>query len=422
MLTGDLFTVDKEIFEIVNAEAKRQEEGIELIASENFVSPAVMAAQGSVLTNKYAEGYPGKRWYCGCEEVDKAEILAIERLKKLFDCKYANVQPHSGSQANQAVYLALLTPGDTILGMSMDSGGHLTHGATPNLSGKWFKSVHYGVNKDSYLLDYDQVERLALEHKPKLIIAGYSCYPRQLDFARFRQIADKVGAYLMADIAHIAGLVAAGEHPNPLPYAHVVTSTTHKTMRGPRGGIIMSNDEELGKKINLALFPGLQGGPLMHVIAAKAVAFQEALTNEYKQYIKQVVSNARALAKTLQNRGYDILTHGTDNHMVVVDLRKQQLTGKAASDSLERSGITCNKNSVPFDHASPFVTSGVRLGTPACTTRGFREDEFVKVGELIAEVLDNLQACAAGNDNNSVLEQKVRAEVLALAKQFPIYR
>lgn len=414
---NNLASTDNEILQIINLEAKRQDDSIELIASENFVSKAVMAAQGSVLTNKYAEGYPSKRYYNGCQEVDKIENLAIERLKKLFNCNYANVQPHSGSQANQAVFLALLQPGDTTLGMSMDSGGHLTHGATPNLSGKWFKPFHYSVNKDNYLLDYDQIESLALECKPKLIIAGYSCYPRQLDFARFRKIADKVGAYLMADIAHIAGLVATGQHPSPLPYAHVVTSTTHKTLRGPRGGIIMSNDEELGKKLNLALFPGMQGGPLMHVIAAKAVAFKEALSLEYKNYINQVVLNAKALGAALQKHGYDILTGGTDNHMVIVDLRNHNLTGKAASDSLERAGITCNKNNVPFDHTSPFITSGIRLGTPACTTRGFKEPEFIKVGELIAEVLASLKT----TENSSIIEQKVYTQVGALTKQFPIY-
>lgn len=413
----NLLEIDKEIHQIIDLESKRQDDCIELIASENFTSKAVMEAQGSCLTNKYAEGYPAKRYYMGCHEVDKAENLAIERLKKLFNCKYANVQPHSGSQANQAVFLTLLQPGDTILGMSMDSGGHLTHGATPNLSGKWFKPVHYGVNRKSYLVDYDQIEQLALEHKPKLIIAGYSCYPRQLDFAKFRRIADKIRAYLMADIAHIAGIIAAGEHPSPLPHAHVVTSTTHKTLRGPRGGIILSNDEELGKKLNLALFPGLQGGPLMHVIAAKAVAFKEALSNDYIAYIKQVLSNAKVLGVTLQKRGYDILTGGTDNHMVVVDLRNNKLTGKIAADSLDKAGITCNKNNVPFDETSPFITSGIRLGSPACTTRGFKEAEFVKVGELIADVLDGLKM----STDNSLIEQQVKQKVRHLVKSFPIY-
>jgi glycine hydroxymethyltransferase len=378
-----------------------------------------MEAQGSCLTNKYAEGYPGKRYYMGCTEVDKAENLAIERVKKLFNCNYANVQPHSGSQANQAVFLALLQPKDTILGMSMDSGGHLTHGAEPNLSGKWFKPVHYAVNKDTYLIDYDEVEALAFEHKPKLIIAGYSCYPRQLDFARFRKIADKVGAYLMADIAHIAGLVASGDHPSPMPHVHVATSTTHKTLRGPRGGIILSNDEELGKKFNSALFPGLQGGPLMHVIAAKAVAFKEALTSEYKDYIRQVIVNAKILGVTLEKNGYDILTGGTDNHMVIVDLRKHGLTGKAAADSLDRAGITCNKNNVPFDNASPFVTSGIRLGTPACTTRGFKETEFTKVGELITKVLSGLKN---NKDDNTLVEEQTLIKVQNLTKSFPIYK
>ena len=414
-----LSSFDGEIYNAISLEKKRQEEFIELIASENFVSPAVLETQGSVMTNKYAEGYVGKRYYSGCEEVDKAEILAIDRVKKLFNCSYANVQPHSGSQANQAVFLALLQPGDTILGMSMDSGGHLTHGAAPNLSGKWFNPISYGVSKDDYLIDYDAVEALALESKPKLIIAGYSCYPRPLDFKRFREIADKVGAYLMADIAHIAGLVATGEHPNPFPYAHVVTSTTHKTLRGPRGGLILADDEEIGKKLNSAVFPGLQGGPLMHVIAAKAVAFKEALSPEYKDYIKQVVSNAQALAKALEGHGFNILTHGTDNHIVVVDLRKNGLTGKAAASSLDKAGITCNKNNVPFDTASPFVTSGIRLGTPACTTRGFKEAEFLKVASFIKEVLDGLKASP---EDNSIIEQTVFKKVKELTAQFPIYK
>jgi len=414
-----LSSFDNEISSAITFEKKRQEEFIELIASENFVSPAVLEAQGSILTNKYAEGYPGKRYYSGCEEVDKAEVLAIDRVKKLFNCSYANVQPHSGSQANQAVFLALLEPGDTILGMSMDSGGHLTHGATPNLSGKWFKAVSYGVRSDDYLIDYDAVEALALEHKPKLIIAGYSCYPRSLDFKRFREIADKIGSYFMADIAHIAGLIATGEHESPFPYAHVVTSTTHKTLRGPRGGIILSDDAEIGKKMNSAVFPGLQGGPLMHVIAAKAVAFKEALSPDYKDYIKQVINNARSLAKALESHGFGVLTHGTDNHMVILDLRKHGLTGKAAAASLDNAGITCNKNNVPFDTASPFVTSGIRLGSPACTTRGFGEAEFLLVADFIKEVLEGLKN---NPDDNSAMEQAVLAKVKALTAQFPIYK
>jgi glycine hydroxymethyltransferase len=412
-----LIDIDQEIHDIIKLESKRQEECIELIASENFVSKAVLEAQGSVMTNKYAEGYPGKRYYCGCHEVDKAEILAIDRAKKLFNCGYANVQPHSGSQANQCVYLALLTPGDTILGMSLDSGGHLTHGAAPNISGKWFKPVLYNVNPKTYLIDYDELEKLALEHKPKLIIAGFSCYTQILDFARFRAIADKVGAYLLADIAHISGLVAVGEHPSPFPHAHIVTSTTHKTLRGPRGGIILSDDQEIAKKIDKAMFPGLQGGPLMHIIAAKAVAFKEALTDEYKNYIKQVVKNAQMLGRTLENRGYDILTHSTTNHMVVLDLRKHKITGKLAAESLDRSGITSNKNSVPFDDTSPFVTSGVRLGTPACTTRGFKEKEFEMVGNLISDILDSLKV----SENNSDTEKMILSKVKELTAKFPVY-
>ncbi len=412
-----LIDIDQEIHDIIKLESKRQEECIELIASENFVSKAVLEAQGSAMTNKYAEGYPGKRYYCGCHEVDKAEILAIDRAKKLFNCGYANVQPHSGSQANQCVYLALLTPGDTILGMSLDSGGHLTHGAAPNISGKWFKPVLYNVNPKTYLIDYDELEKLALEHKPKLIIAGFSCYTQILDFARFRAIADKVGAYLLADIAHISGLVAVGEHPSPFPHAHIVTSTTHKTLRGPRGGIILSDDQEIAKKIDKAMFPGLQGGPLMHVIAAKAVAFKEALTDEYKNYIKQVVKNAQMLGRTLENRGYDILTHSTTNHMVVLDLRKHKITGKLAAESLDRSGITSNKNSVPFDDTSPFVTSGVRLGTPACTTRGFKEKEFEMVGNLISDILDSLKI----SENNSDTEKMILSKVKELTAKFPVY-
>ena len=417
IFNNNLHETDKEIDEIIKHEKLRQSSVIELIASENFVSPAVLEAQGSILTNKYAEGYSGKRFYNGCEEVDKAENLAIERAKKLFNCKYANVQPHSGSQANQAVYLALLQPGDTILGMSLDSGGHLTHGAAPNMSGKWFNAVSYSVNKETYLIDYDEIERLIVLHKPKLLIAGFSAYPRNIDFAKFREIADKVGAYFMADIAHIAGLVATGEHQSPIPYAHIVTSTTHKTLRGPRGGLILSNNEEIGKKINSALFPGLQGGPLMHVIAAKAVAFLENLQPEYKSYIQKVISNAKALASSLQERGYDILTGGIDNHIVLVDLRKDGITGKLAANSLDRAGITCNKNAIPFDETSPFITSGIRLGTPACTTRGFKEKDFILVGHMVADILDGLK----NNEDNSELEQKVLNEVTKLIKLFPFY-
>jgi len=404
---------DKAIFDAIEKEKKRQQDWVELIASENFVSQAVLEAQGSIMTNKYAEGYAGKRYYSGCEFVDIAEELAIERLKKLFKCNFANVQPHSGSQANQAVYLALLQPGDTILGMSLDSGGHLTHGATPNISGRWFKPVHYTVNKDSFLIDYNELEAIAMQTKPKMIIAGYSAYPRSLDFAKFRAIADKVGAYLMADIAHIAGLVAVGEHESPMNLAHVVTSTTHKTLRGPRGGIIMTNDEEIPKKVNFALFPGLQGGPLMHIIAAKAVAFGEALKPEFSTYIKQVIKNAKALSSKLEERGYHSLTGGTDNHMTIIDLRGNNITGKDAANALDRSGMTCNKNTVPFDPTSPFITSGIRLGTPASTTRGFKETEFTQVADLIADVLDGLQ-----KDDASV-EERVKAKTRSLCDRFP---
>lgn len=413
-----LSEIDNEIYQIIKEEEKRQDDFIELIASENFVSPAVLEAAGSILTNKYAEGYPGKRFYNGCSQVDQIENLAIERAKKLFNCKYANVQPHSGCQANQAVFLTLLKPYDTILGMSLDTGGHLTHGAPPSLSGKWFNAISYTVNKATYRIDYEEVEELALKHKPRLIIAGYSAYTRQLDFAKFREIADKVGAYLLADIAHIAGLVAVGAHPSPLPFAHLVTSTTHKTLRGPRGGLILSNDEELGKKINLALFPGLQGGPLMHIIAAKAVAFLECLKPDYSVYIKQVIANAQALGNIVMKRGYDILTQGTDNHMILIDLRKYGITGKVAADSLEMFGLTCNKNTVPFDHTSPFITSGIRLGTPACTTRGFKENEFLEVGEIICDVLDILKI----NQNIHQCQDIIRRRVKHLVSKFPIYK
>lgn len=416
-MNNNLLEQDPEIKAIIDAELLRQKNTIELIASENFVSKAVLEAQGSVMTNKYAEGYSGKRYYCGCEEVDKAEILAIERLKKLFNCNYANVQLHSGSQANQAVYLSLLKPGDKIMGLSLDCGGHLTHGATPNMSGKWFEPVLYGVDPETYLINYDEVEELALEHKPKLIIAGYSAYTGTLDFKRFREIADKVGAYLMADIAHIAGLVAAGAHQSPMPYAHVVTSTTHKTLRGPRGGIIMTNDEEIIKKINRAVFPGLQGGPLMHVIAAKAVAFKEALQPDFKDYIKQVIINAQCLAESLQMRGYEVLTQGTVNHMILLDLRKHNITGQLASDSLHRAGITSNKNSVPYDTTSPFITSGIRLGSAACTTRGFKEKEFKMIGNWIADILNAIK----DGDDLTIIEKEVLQKVHQLSNQFPIY-
>ncbi len=409
---------DPALAKVVAGELARQQNQIELIASENIVSRAVLEAQGSILTNKYAEGYPGKRYYGGCEVVDIAEELAIERARSLFGCSYANVQPHSGAQANQAVYLALLKPGDTTLGMSLAAGGHLTHGAPPNLSGKWFNAIQYGVRREDALIDYDEVERLALEHKPKLIIAGGSAYPRIIDFARFRAIADAVGAFLMVDMAHFSGLVAAGVHPSPFPHAHIATTTTHKTLRGPRGGMILSNDEALGKKFNSAVFPGLQGGPLMHVIAAKAVAFGEALRPEYKVYAQQVVDNAKVLAATLAASGVDIVSGGTDTHLMLVDLRPKNLTGKIAEAALERAHITCNKNGIPFDPAPPATTSGVRLGTPAGTTRGFGTAEFRLVGELIAEVLDGL---AAMPDGNAAVEASVKARVMELCARFPIY-
>lgn len=408
-----LETEDKVIFEAIQKESKRQNDWIELIASENFVSQAVREAQGSIMTNKYAEGYPGKRYYSGCEYVDIAESAAIDRLKQLFGCKFANVQPHSGSQANQAVFLSLLEPGDTMLGMALDCGGHLTHGCNVNISGRWFNPVQYTVNKETFEIDYDEVERLAIEHKPKMIIAGFSAYPRKLDFKRFREIADKVGAYLLADIAHIAGLIATGYHENPMEYADVVTSTTHKTLRGPRGGIIMTNNEEIAKKINFALFPGLQGGPLMHVIAAKAVAFGEALRPEFKDYIAQVIKNAQTLAKRLEERGYHSITGGTDNHMIIVDLRPNGITGKDAANAMDEAGITCNKNTVPFDETSPFVTSGIRIGTPACTSRGFKEKEFDEVADMIADVLDGVASA------NSVIEG-VRKRSLELCSRFPM--
>ena len=415
----DLQHADAEVFKAVQAEMKRQQEQIELIASENIVSRAVLEAQGSVLTNKYAEGYPGKRYYGGCEFVDVAEQLAIDRVCKLFGAQFANVQPHSGSQANQSVMLALLQPGDVVLGQSLASGGHLTHGAKPNMSGKWFTAVQYGVKQSDALIDYDEVASLAREHKPKMIIAGASAYPRQINFARFRAIADEVGAYLMVDMAHYAGLVAAGLYPSPMAHAHVVTSTTHKTLRGPRGGIVLTNDEEIAKKINSALFPGLQGGPLEHVIAAKAVAFGEALQPSFKVYQQAVLDNARALADTLIKGGLDIVSGGTDCHLVLVDLRPKGVTGRDAEHALEYARMTCNKNAIPFDPAKPTVTSGVRLGTPAATTRGFGVAEFRQVGEWIVEVLDGL--AKNGPDANSAVEAAVADRVMELCKRFPIY-
>lgn len=405
---------DPEVFSAVRKELVRQQEQIELIASENIVSRAVLQAQGTVLTNKYAEGYPGKRYYGGCEFVDISEQIAIDRVCKLFGAKFANVQPHSGAQANQAVLLALLQPGDAILGQSLASGGHLTHGAKPNMSGKWFNAVQYGVRQEDALIDYEEVERLANEHKPKMIIAGASAYPRQIDFARFRKIADSVGAFLMVDMAHYAGLVAAGIYPSPVQHAHVTTSTTHKTLRGPRGGIILTNDEELIKKINSAVFPGLQGGPLEHVIAAKAVAFGEALQPSFKVYAQGVLDNARALSATLKKGGLDIVSGGTDCHLVLVDLRPKKLTGRAAEVSLEHARMTCNKNAIPFDPEKPTVTSGIRLGTPAATTRGFGVKEFELVGQYIVEVLDGL---VKGQN----VEKEVGERVLKLCRQFPIY-
>ncbi|MGE5546547.1 MAG: serine hydroxymethyltransferase [Solirubrobacterales bacterium] len=410
---------DTAVFDAITKELKRQQDQIELIASENIVSRAVLEAQGSVLTNKYAEGYPGKRYYGGCEFVDIVEQLAIDRACQLFGCQFANVQPSSGSQANQGVFMALVQPGDTIMGMSLAAGGHLTHGAAPNQSGKWFKAVQYGVRQQDAQIDFDEVESLARDHKPKLIIAGGSAYPRTIDFARFRKIADEVGALFMVDMAHFAGLVAGGQYPSPFPHAHVVTTTTHKTLRGPRGGMILTNDEAIAKKINSAIFPGIQGGPLMHVIAGKAVAFGEALQPEFADYAKRVVENARALADVLVRRGLAIVSGGTDSHLMLVDLRPKKLTGKAAEASLEHAGMTCNKNGIPFDPEKPTITSGVRLGTPAATTRGFGVEEFKKVGELIGDVLDGL---AANPEDNSAAEKKARAEVAELCRRFPIYQ
>ncbi len=417
--TETLASRDPEIFGSITDELGRQRDEIELIASENIVSRAVMEAQGSVMTNKYAEGYPGRRYYGGCQYVDVAENLAIDRAKQLFGCDFVNVQPNSGSQANQGVMQALLQPGDTILGMNLASGGHLTHGAAPNQSGKWFNAVQYGVREDDNLIDYDQVEALAKEHNPKMIIAGGSAIPRQIDFKRFREIADMVGAYLHVDMAHFAGLVAAGVHPSPIPHAHVVTTTTHKTLRGPRGGMVLTNDEVIAKKINSAIFPGIQGGPLMHVIAGKAVAFGEALRPEFKDYQKAVIANAQALADQLIKGGFDIVTGGTDTHVMLVDLRPKGVKGNQADKALGRANITANKNGIPFDPEKPFVTSGLRLGSPAGTTRGFGEAEFREIGDLIVEVIDGL--AANGEENNGEVEAAVKAKVANLCARFPIY-
>jgi len=416
----DLASRDPEIAGAIGKELGRQQQEIELIASENIVSRAVLEAQGSVMTNKYAEGYPGRRYYGGCQYVDIAEELAIDRAKELFGCGFANVQPNSGSQANQAVMLALAKPGDTILGMSLDAGGHLTHGARPNMSGKWFNAVQYGLDLDTGLIDYDQVAALAEEHRPRLIIAGGSAYSRVIDFARFRQIADAVGAHLWVDMAHFAGLVAAGVHPSPFPHAHVATTTTHKTLRGPRGGMVLTNDEDIARKINSAVFPGLQGGPLMHVIAAKAVAFGEALQPEFKSYMNAVAENAKVLAQTVIEGGMEIVSGGTDTHLMLVDLRPKSVTGKAAETALGRAFITCNKNGVPNDPQKPAITSGIRLGTPAATTRGFGPAEFREVGRLIVRVVDGL-AQAGDEGDTSGIEEAVKAEVVELTRRFPIY-
>ncbi|MAU96227.1 MAG: serine hydroxymethyltransferase [Fulvimarina sp.] len=419
--TTSISQSDPDVFSAMEKELGRQRHEIELIASENIVSRAVMEAQGSVLTNKYAEGYPGRRYYGGCQYVDLVEELAIERVKQLFGCEYANVQANSGSQANQAVLLALSKPGATLLGMSLDAGGHLTHGAKPNMSGRWFNAVQYGLDTSTGLIDYDQVERLAVDHKPEVIVAGGSAYSRHIDFARFRAIADKVGAFLWVDMAHFAGLVAAGHHPNPFPHAHVATSTTHKTLRGPRGGIVLTNDEDIAKKINSAIFPGLQGGPLMHVIAGKAVAFGEALQPGFKSYIAAVCENAKVLAETLREGGLDIVSGGTDTHLMLVDLRPMNLTGKDSEKALGRANITCNKNGVPNDPQKPMVTSGIRLGTPAATSRGFGTAEFREVGKLILEVLDG-QRKANSEDGNAEIEASVKERVVALTDRFPIYQ
>ncbi|NDD48940.1 MAG: serine hydroxymethyltransferase [Alphaproteobacteria bacterium] len=422
-MTKDFFTaplsqIDPEVFQSIGREVDRQKYGIELIASENIVSKAVLDAQGSILTNKYAEGYPNKRYYGGCMFVDETEQLAIERAKELFKCDFANVQAHSGSQANQAVMLALLKPGDAFMGMTLAAGGHLTHGAAPNLSGKWFNAIGYGVRKQDALIDYDELYQKAREHKPKLIIAGGSAYPRIIDFSKFREICDEIGAYLLVDMAHFSGLVAGGAYPSPFPYADIVTSTTHKVLRGPRGGLVLTNNEEIAKKVNSAIFPGLQGGPLCHIIAAKAVAFKEALSNSFKDYASQVVKNSIVLADTIQKRGFDIVSGGTETHLSLIDLRPKGLTGKLAEKSLENAGITCNKNGIPFDPESPFITSGIRLGTPAATSRGFKEDEFVLVGNLIGDVLDSL---ANNKEDNSKAEKEVHQKVMEICNNFPIY-
>ena len=414
----NLKNADNEIFESVKNEFTRQQNQIELIASENIVSQAVLEAQGSVLTNKYAEGYPGKRYYGGCEHVDVSETLAIERAKKLFDCKHANVQPHSGAQANGAVYLALIKPGDTILGMSLNSGGHLTHGAKPAQSGKWFNAIHYDVDEKTGLIDYKSVEKLAIENKPKIIIAGGSAYSRIIDFKKFREICDKVNAYFLVDMAHFSGLVAGGAYPNPTIYADVVTSTTHKVLRGPRGGIILTNRDDLIKKFNSAIFPGLQGGPLMHVIAAKAVCFREALNDEFKIYVKNVINNAKTLSDNLSNNGFKVFSGGTDTHLMLLDLRSFKVNGKEAEASLGRSNITCNKNGIPFDTESPMITSGIRLGTAACTTRGFGPNEFKHIGDLISKVIKGL---SNNGTDNSKIEREVQKEVIDLCSTFPIY-
>ena len=416
---NSLSKTDPELFKAISDELKRQQNHIELIASENIVSKAVLEAQGSVLTNKYAEGYPGKRYYDGCEHVDVAETLAIERLKKLFDCKFVNVQPHSGAQANGAVYLALLKPGDTIMGMSLNSGGHLTHGSKASVSGKWFKAIGYDIDKDTGLINYDDVMKLALENKPKLIIAGGSAYSRIIDFKKFRNIADKVGAYLMVDMAHFSGLVAGKGYPNPVEHAHVVTSTTHKVFRSARGGVILTNNEELSKKINSAVFPGYQGGPLMHIIAAKAAGFHEALKPEFKDYIKSVLANAKILSETLKNNGFKVYSGGTDTHLMLVDLRPFSVKGNVAAESLCRANITCNKNGIPFDTESPMITSGIRLGSQAATTRGFGLKEFQKVGELITKTIKGL---SENSSDNSKVENDVRKEVIELCATFPIYK
>ncbi len=416
LMTGELKGADPDVFAAIQDEYKRQSQQIELIASENITSRAVLEAQGSVLTNKYAEGYPGRRYYGGCEYVDVVENIARDRAKQLFNCEFVNVQPSSGSQANQGVFQALLKPGDTILGMSLAAGGHLTHGAAPNQSGKWFNAIQYGVREDDHLVDFEEVERLAREHQPKLIIAGGSAYPRQIDFQKFRDIADAVGAFFMVDMAHFAGLVAAGVHPNPLNWADVATTTTHKTLRGPRGGMILTNDADIAKKVNSAIFPGIQGGPLMHAIAGKAVAFGEALTPEFKTYAKQVRANAARMAQTLKDGGLDIVSGGTDTHVVLVDLRPKGVTGKDTEEALERAFITCNKNGVPFDPAPPTITSGIRVGSPAATTRGFGEEEFAQIGRWIVEIVD-----AVAKGESAEVEQRIKAEVMEMTARFPIY-